>query len=54
MEKSISQGELKTSGTSISNLLPARDIFSPNYEHSILKAIVIGKLQKFLERFSNL
>lgn len=54
MEKSISQGELKTSGTSISNLLPARDIFSPNYEHSILKAIVIGKLQKFFERFSNL
>jgi type I restriction enzyme R subunit len=54
MEKSISQGELKTSGTAISKLLPARDIFSPNYEYGILKAIVIDKLQKFFERFSNL
>ena len=54
MEKSISQDELKTSGTAISKLLPARDIFSPNYEYGILKAIVIDKLQKFFERFSNL
>jgi type I restriction enzyme, R subunit len=48
------EGELKTSGTSITKLLPAKNMFSPSYEHSMQKSLVIQKLKTFFERFSNL
>lgn len=54
MNKSFANGELKTAGTSITKLLPARNMFSPGYEHAIQKALVIEKLKTFFERFSNL
>jgi type I restriction enzyme R subunit len=48
------EGELKTAGTSITKLLPAKNMFSPSYEHSMQKSLVIQKLKIFFERFSNL
>lgn len=48
------KGELKTAGTSITKLLPAKNMFSPSYEHSMQKSLVIQKLKTFFERFSNL
>lgn len=48
------EGELKTAGTAIAKLLPAKNMFSPNYEQSMQKSLVIQKLKAFFERFSNL
>ena len=48
------EGEFKTAGTAITNLLPAKNMFSPGYEHSMQKSLVIQKLKAFFERFSNL
>jgi type I restriction enzyme, R subunit len=48
------EGELKTAGTSITQLLPAKNMFSPSYEHSMQKSLVIQKFKIFFERFSNL
>jgi type I restriction enzyme R subunit len=54
INKAFADGELKTAGTAITALLPAKNMFSPSYEHSIQKASVIEKLKLFFERFSNL
>jgi type I restriction enzyme R subunit len=54
INKAFADGELKTAGTAITALLPAKNMFSPSYEHSIQKASVIQKLKLFFERFSNL
>jgi type I restriction enzyme R subunit len=54
IKKAFADGELKTAGTAITALLPAKNMFSPSYEHSIQKASVIEKLKLFFERFSNL
>ena len=48
------EGQIKSVGTSISKLLPAKNMFSPSYEHSLQKSLVIQKLTQFFERFSNL
>jgi type I restriction enzyme R subunit len=48
------EGELKTAGTAITKLLPAKNMFSPSYEHSMQKSLVIQRLKAFYERFSNL
>jgi type I restriction enzyme R subunit len=47
-------GELRTTGTAVTKLLPPVNMFSPGYEHSIRKSFVIEKLKAFFERFSNL
>ncbi len=52
--KAFTDGELKTAGTAVIKLLPAKNMFSPSYEHSIQKSIVIEKLKALFERFSNL
>jgi type I restriction enzyme R subunit len=54
INKAFADGELKTAGTAITALLPAKNMFSPSYEHSIQKASVIEKLKLFFDRFSNL
>jgi type I restriction enzyme R subunit len=54
VSKAFEDGELKTAGTAVIKLLPPKNMFSPNYEHSIQKAFVIDKLKAFFERFSNL
>ena len=54
IRKAFAQGELKTAGTEIIKLLPAKNMFSPGFEHAIHKALVIEKLRTFFERFSNL
>lgn len=54
MAKALSDGQLKTAGTAVVKLLPARNMFSAGAEHSIQKAFVIDKLKAFFERFSNL
>lgn len=54
ISKAFEDGELKTAGTAVIKLLPPKNMFSPNYEHSIQKAFVIDKLKAFFERFSNL
>jgi type I restriction enzyme R subunit len=52
--KSIGDGELKTSGTAISALLPAQDLFDEGNIRGTQKARVIDKLKIFFERFSSL
>jgi type I restriction enzyme R subunit len=52
--KAFADGELRTAGTAVIKLLPAKNMFSPGYEHSIQKTLVIEKLKAFFERFSNL
>ena len=54
ISKAFADGELKTAGTAIIKLLPARNMFSPSFEHALQKAYVIDKLKAFFERFSNL
>jgi type I restriction enzyme R subunit len=54
INKAFSDGELKTAGTAVIKLLPAKNMFSPSFEHALQKAYVIDKLKAFFERFSNL
>ena len=54
ISNSISDGELKTTGTAISALLPAQDLFDENNHRGIQKMLVIEKLRTFFERFANL
>jgi type I restriction enzyme R subunit len=54
MNKAFSEGELRTAGTALSKLLPAKDMFSPGYEHAIQKSLLVDKLKAFFERFMNL
>ena len=54
IDKAFLDGELKTVGTAVIKLLPAKNMFSPSYEHSIQKSLVVEKLKAFFERFSNL
>jgi type I restriction enzyme R subunit len=52
--KAFADGQLKTAGTAVVKLLPARNMFSAGAEHALQKAFVIDKLKAFFERFSNL
>jgi type I restriction enzyme R subunit len=54
ISKAFAEGELKTAGTAVIKLLPAKNMFSPGFEHALQKAFVIDKLKAFFERFSNL
>ena len=54
ISKSIGDGELKTSGTAISALLPAQDLFDEGNIRGNQKARVIDKLRVFFDRFSSL
>jgi len=54
INKALADGELKSAGTAVTKLLPAKNMFSPSYEHSLQKFMVIEKLKAFFDRFSNL
>ena len=54
MEKAFKAGELKTAGTAVTKLLPAKNMFSAGAEHALQKAFVIDRLKAFFERFANL
>jgi type I restriction enzyme R subunit len=54
INKAFADGELKSAGTAVTKLLPAMNMFSPSYEHSLQKSLVIEKLKAFFDRFSNL
>lgn len=54
MNKAFADGELKSAGTAVTKLLPAKNMFSPSYEHSLQKSMVIEKLRAFFDRFANL
>jgi type I restriction enzyme R subunit len=54
MKKAFTDGEMRTAGTDVIKLLPAKNMFSPSFEHALQKAFVIDKLKAFFERFSNL
>jgi type I restriction enzyme R subunit len=54
INKALAEGELKSAGTAVTKLLPAKNMFSPSYEHSLQKSLVIEKLKTFFDRFSNL
>ena len=54
ISRSISDGELKTTGTAISELLPAQDLFDESNIRGSQKSRVIEKLKTFFERFSSL
>ena len=50
--KSIDDGELKTTGTAISELLPPLDLFDERNTRGTHKEKVIDKLKAFFDRFS--
>jgi type I restriction enzyme R subunit len=52
--KCFADGEMKTAGTALAKLLPAKDRFSPEFQYGLQKFMVIEKLKSFFERFSNL
>ena len=52
--KAFEDGELRTAGTAVIKLLPAKNMFSPSLEHSVQKKLVIDRLKALFERFSNL
>jgi type I restriction enzyme R subunit len=52
--KAIDDGELKTTGTAISGLLPALDLFDERNTRGTHKGRVIDKLKAFFDRFSAL
>jgi type I restriction enzyme R subunit len=54
INKALADGEIKSAGTAVTKLLPAMNMFSPSYEHSLQKSMVIEKLKAFFDRFSNL
>jgi type I restriction enzyme R subunit len=54
ISKAFADGQMKTAGTAVVKLLPARNMFSAGAEHALQKAFVIDKLKAFFERFSNL
>jgi type I restriction enzyme R subunit len=54
INKAFADGELRSAGTAVTKLLPAKNMFSPSYEHSLQKSLVIEKLKSFFDRFSNL
>jgi type I restriction enzyme R subunit len=54
LAKSILEGELRTTGTSITSLLPPQDMFTPDNSRAKQKASVIEKLRELFERFSNM
>lgn len=54
LARSLADGDLKVTGTSIVSLLPPKDMFSPDNARSKQKAKVIEKLRLLFERFSNL
>jgi len=54
LARSLAEGDLKVTGTSIVSLLPPKDMFSPDNVRAKQKANVIEKLRLLFERFSNL
>ena len=54
INKALADGEIKSAGTAVTKLLPPMNMFSPSYEHSLQKSMVIEKLKAFFDRFSNL
>jgi type I restriction enzyme, R subunit len=54
INKAFADGELRSAGTAVAKLLPAMNMFSPSYEYSLQKSMVIEKLKAFFDRFSNL
>ena len=54
LAKSLADGDLKVTGTSIVSLLPPKDMFSPDNARARQKANVIERLRMLFERFSNL
>jgi len=54
LARSLAEGDLKVTGTSIVSWLPPKDMFSPDNVRAKQKANVIEKLRLLFERFSNL
>jgi len=54
MEQAFREGQLQVTGTALTRVLPARNMFSAANEHTALKNRVLEKLQFFLERFTGL
>jgi type I restriction enzyme R subunit len=54
LEQAFKEGQLQVAGTALTKLMPARNMFSPTYEHTVQKDRVLEKLQQFFERFLNL
>ncbi|MBD5422981.1 MAG: type I restriction endonuclease subunit R [Mycoplasma sp.] len=54
MDNSFDQGELKTIGTSINNILPPLSRFNKNQNRSKIKNEVINNLEKIFNRFFNI
>lgn len=54
LARSLVDGNLQVTGTSIISLLPPKDMFSPDNARAKQKANVIERLRMLFERFSNL
>ncbi|MFM6978301.1 MAG: type I restriction endonuclease subunit R, EcoR124 family, partial [Micrococcales bacterium] len=51
MEQAFREGQLQVTGTALTKVLPAKNMFSPANDHAALKNRVLEKLQSFFDRF---
>jgi type I restriction enzyme R subunit len=52
--QAFSDGELQLAGPALTNMLPPKNMFTPENEHGQQKASVLAKLQSYFERFFGL
>ncbi len=54
IEQAFSDGEIQMAGPAVTNMLPPKNMFTPDNEHGQQKASVLAKLQAYFERFFGL
>jgi type I restriction enzyme R subunit len=54
MAQAFSDGELQLAGPALTNMLPPKNMFTPENEHGQQKASVLSKLQTYFDRFFGL
>jgi type I restriction enzyme R subunit len=52
--QAFSDGELQLAGPALTNMLPPKNMFTPDNEHGQQKATVLSKLQNYFDRFFGL
>jgi type I restriction enzyme R subunit len=54
VSQAFSDGELQLAGPALTNMLPPKNMFTPENEHGQQKASVLAKLQEYFDRFFGL
>ena len=54
IDQAFSDGEIQMAGPAVTNMLPPKNMFTPDNEHGQQKASVLAKLQAYFERFFGL